>query len=671
MGNSKHSYVMTIERTILDDIGVKLYDKISAVVAELIANSYDADAENVTIELPLGKSLATRKKGNIEQKGYVIRVVDNGHGMTPNETNDFFLKVGKHRREDPKQGEHSRIKNRLVMGRKGLGKLAPFGVCKTIEVRSAGGNKCQKGYQVTHFKMDYDLIVNQTDSQNRNYFPTPLQDDRKWDFNPGTIITLKNFYPKNVPDKETFSRQISYRFGLGTTDFTIKVVDTKEDGREPEFKIEEVPIPLMDGTEIRLENRPIKLKSGKKLNVKGWIGMSKVPYKNEEFAGVRIYVRGKIGAITRDFGQPAGFKGEYVARSYLVGEMHADWLDDKEDLIQTHRQDILWSSELGQALAEWGRQLVKEVAAKGREPRRVKLSAQFLEKSQLHTIAHERYNNKEIEKAAIELGEKIGGFASEEELEDQDYVQGLSEIILTVAPHKLLVDTFKKIQELAKEGKIELKELIKLFETTQIAQLASYGQIVFEKIKVIDVFEKAINDGEAKEKEFQTIFENAPWLIDPRWQVMTANQSFKSFVVAFYNWYKKKHDVEIITSSKEIHENKRPDFIFLHQENGIKLIEIKPPKHIFNDADWERLNNYCDALTEFFENNKNFKEEFPKLYSIILITDNVQLKNSSYKKAFDLLSEKGILLKKSWNDLLLDVRIFHQSFLDERDKFNK
>ncbi|WP_281179989.1 hypothetical protein [Nocardia amamiensis] len=38
-------------------------------------------------------------------------------------------------------------------------------------------------------------------------------------------------------------------------------------------------------------------------------------------------------------------------RSYLVGAIHVDWLDDEEDLVRSDRQDIMWSSPRGEALA--------------------------------------------------------------------------------------------------------------------------------------------------------------------------------------------------------------------------------------------------------------------------------------------------------------------------------
>ena len=155
-------YTMRIERKIVDKLGLRLYDKVAAVVAELIANAYDADAEKVTIQLPLGKALAVRRGNEIDDKGYFVEVADNGHGMTPDEANEFYLKVAKDRREDPRQGNLSREKKRPVMGRKGIGKLAPFGVCHTIEVRSAGGKETEEGYRVTHFELDYEKILKDT-----------------------------------------------------------------------------------------------------------------------------------------------------------------------------------------------------------------------------------------------------------------------------------------------------------------------------------------------------------------------------------------------------------------------------------------------------------------------------------------------------------------------------
>lgn len=132
---SGNKYVMTISRMTVDKVGVKLYDRVSAVIAELFANGYDADATNVEIEAPMGQYLATIQKGEVVDSGYTITVRD-GTGMTPEVINPHYLKVGGERRQDPERGDVSKIFGRRVVGRKGVGKLAPFGICGTIEVIS-------------------------------------------------------------------------------------------------------------------------------------------------------------------------------------------------------------------------------------------------------------------------------------------------------------------------------------------------------------------------------------------------------------------------------------------------------------------------------------------------------------------------------------------------------
>ncbi|MFZ1627243.1 MAG: ATP-binding protein [Candidatus Moraniibacteriota bacterium] len=657
-------YSMKIERQIVDKLGLKLYDKVSAVVAELVANSYDADAEKVRVRVPLGKALAVRKGGVIEQKGYEVEVIDDGHGMTPQEASDFYLRVGKDRRLDGRQGDRSRLKSRPVMGRKGIGKLAPFGVCGIIEVRSAGGPRTTKGYEVSHFELNYQGIVDETSDEDDEYHPVPLADDGSFDKTPGTTIRLREFLSRKVPDRETFSRQLAYRF-QPLPEFEIIVEDTKDEDPEQPFVLESQHIAVNEGTKITVDTRPLTTPEGETLKVTGWIGMAKESHKNNELAGVRIYARGKIAAITRDFGSPAGFTGEFVARSYLVGEIHAHWLDEGEDLIQTHRQDILWSTERGQAFSEWGQEILKEVAKKGREPRRENVREVFMRVSNLRETAKERYGNLEVEEAAIELGQQIGGFASEDDLGDEDYVNGLREIILAVAPHKLLVDTFRRIEQMAVDGKVDLKELVKLFNTSRIAQLASFGQIVEEKVRAIDLLDSLIKEDGADESKYQEILEDAPWLIDPRWVPVTANQALNTFRTEFETWYKREYGEEVITTTEIEHGNKRPDFIFLNLDHHIVVVEIKPPKHVFADEDYTRLERYHDALTAFLTANPRFVSDcFPKGLKIILVRDGEKL-SSTQSKALELLRKNG-LETYTWSELLMQTKRMHQQYIDAR-----
>lgn len=662
--DSRKPYTMSITRRTIDQLGVKMYDKISAAMTELAANAWDADAESVTIKVPLGKALATHTQEGIDEKGYTIEVVDDGHGMAPEEANDLYLPVGKARRRDPKQGERSREKKRVVMGRKGIGKLAPFGVCREIEVRSAGGEKTERGYEVSHFKMIYDDILEETEEP---YYPPPLEDDRTYDDESGTMIRLRNFHPRRVPNKETFHRQLARRFGLKQKDFQVVVNDIKEDGRESPFVVGSLKIPLMENTRIDVSNRPVLTEDGEELPVRGWVGMAKDAYKNEEMAGVRIYVRGKLASTTRDFFQPAGFTGEFFMRSYLVGEIHADWLDEDggEDLICTHRQDILWSTARGEAFSKWGRELIKELSRRAWEPKRKRVRDLFLEASQLEKRARERFENPDLVEAALEIGKKIGGFASEDELEDQEYVDGLAEIVLMVAPHVLLVDTLREMQEKVEGEPVDLEKLTEMFRRTRVAELASYAHVADERVRAIERLDETIHEAEPRERELQEILEDAPWLIEPQWSPVSENQALRTFRRAFETWYEKEHGVAITTSTIT-DEDRRPDFVLIHVGNALQIVEIKRPGHSLTNEEWRKLRGYHDSVGKFLEENPNFYEDFPKGAKMTLVCDDLNV-NGVAMDSLKHFKENGTLTHRTWDEFLRSTIQAHKQFLKIRE----
>lgn len=405
---SDDKYKMTISRLTIDKLGVKLYDRVSAVIAELVANAYDADAEVVVIEAPMGTYLATVAQGQVNDAGHVIVVRDDGCGMPPDVINSFYLKVGGERRADPNRGNKSTRFGRLVMGRKGVGKLAPFGICHRIEVVSSGGDVVAghdangnptSGYRTAHFIMERDAILSDVDAE---YSPTLGHLDDTVQPQRGTKIVMSKFINRKVPEMQTFNRQLAQRFGVKSGNWNIELIDTNlvpgTDGREAvvgDFTIETMPNTriLLTGPSSeavdhsrRSEFQAVDefgngvpgaeagfvFSDGRFYPVLGWIAYAKESYRDELMAGVRIYCRGKIAAQTSVFNRKSGFTGEFNIRSYLVGELHADWLDEDEDLIQTDRRDILWSDRLGQEFEEWGQKIVTLIGTKSREPMKKK-----------------------------------------------------------------------------------------------------------------------------------------------------------------------------------------------------------------------------------------------------------------------------------------------------------
>lgn len=656
-------YHLRISRLTVDKLGVKLYDKASAVVAELIANGYDADAETVTVRLPLNLQLASQAGGKLKDLGYAIDVEDDGHGMTPDEAIGFYLRVGADRRmRKGEDGGRSRKKKRPVMGRKGIGKLAPFGICRRIEVWSAGGPKTKSGYAITHFFMDFDKIVTDDDEA------VPLEvgsEDRGWSKKSGTRIRLTSFLAKRVPDKETFLRQLAVRFTFAKPDFKILIVDAATDGAKP-VKVNPLDIPLLPGSRIDLASRPVIADDGSTLPVSGWLGMAKEAYKNEEMMGVRIYARGKIAGVTRDFNQPAGFTGEFAMRSYLVGQVEAEWLDldNGDDLVRTDRQDILWSSDYGELLRRWGAELIKEIARISREPRRVRVRDEFLRKSGIEDRARQRFGDKQVARVAIDLAKKFGGFAAEDELSDDVYVEDLSQIILSVAPHQALMEAFHEFTNQVTKGEASIDQMLDIFNKAQIAELASYAQIAAQRVRVINDLQQII-DVSMDESQFQALIAQAPWLIEPSWTVITKNQSLKNFKHAFEKFWKRTHGTDVVLAIDK--EEKRPDFTLVSIDGLLHIVEIKKAGHAFDDIDFDRLINYVDAFDQFFKENEETVAEFYRAWRIDLVADGEKLKKSSNRHAFGGFVDSNRVKRMSWRDFLTRAKKVHEQFLDVHD----
>ena len=110
-------YELKFSHHVVEHLGLKLYqNKPTNVIAELVSNAWDANANKVTISI--------HNSDDPSQK--YIAVSDNGSGMTPAGLREDYLVIGKPKRRKPGA--------RYEMGRKGIGKLAPFGIAHVVDV---------------------------------------------------------------------------------------------------------------------------------------------------------------------------------------------------------------------------------------------------------------------------------------------------------------------------------------------------------------------------------------------------------------------------------------------------------------------------------------------------------------------------------------------------------
>lgn len=678
-------YSTSISRLTVDKLGVKLYDKVSAVIAELIANAYDADASNVTVRAPMGQFLATRAGGQVSDKGFQIEVADNGSGMPPQQVQDFFLVVGAERR-NAERGDRSLRFERKVMGRKGVGKLAPFGICKTIEVISAGGERVDgirtgandAGYLTSHIILDYEHIVTLGDEPDERYKPTVGDRDETYSPKHGTQIILKDFNHRKVPDIKVLGRQLAQRFGIKSADWQVQLVDNTQADAQPhtvgEFDIQTMPGTRLtfqqDGTVLGTDGNPAKgLAAGfdhedKFHAVTGWMAYSKAPYKDDLMAGVRIYCRGKIASQTSVFNQGAGFTGEHNIRSYLVGAIHADWLDEDEDLIQTDRRDILWSDELAVSFQKWGQCVVKRIGTLSRDPLKRATLELFLEVGEVDARIRSAYPTDEqeaIRDNAMEIARIFGRSLSRGEVEDASVVKELVDLSITIAPHITLNSMMK---EAVASADTTISVLGSFLRTARLAELSSFGRIADDRLKVIKLLETLKDGDDTKEQDLQQLITNAPWLINPEWAPVTENQAFSSLRREFEKFHKRKTG-KTISLSDFRETGKRPDFVFTNQEGKVQIIEIKKPGHRLSDPEMDRIIAYCDNMEAFLKDpaHHKFRQHFNDFH-VTVVCDSLGL-NRAYAAALRGYRTEGILTHMDWAAFLLKSEQVHQDFLEE------
>jgi signal transduction histidine kinase len=107
----------SVDAELLRELGERLVGKPDIALAELVKNSYDADA--TTVEIIFGKNS--------------LEIIDNGHGMTLKDLENLWLRVGSTHKVKIK---NSKKFKRPLTGSKGIGRLAVQFLAHKIEMRT-------------------------------------------------------------------------------------------------------------------------------------------------------------------------------------------------------------------------------------------------------------------------------------------------------------------------------------------------------------------------------------------------------------------------------------------------------------------------------------------------------------------------------------------------------
>lgn len=553
-------------------------------VTELVVNAWDADAERVEISIP----------ADVKTPGAEIVVRDYGSGMSFEEMNNYYLHIGYERRS---RGERT-PKDRLVMGRKGIGKLAGFGIAEDIIVTSI-----KEGHLV-----ELGLNYNQLRSleTTADFAFEPLRDEAT-DEPDGVKVTFKTLKLSRSINSDSFRTSMARRFALGTESMQILV--------------NEIPLSKED---LTLEHRYPESGWCEEIipefgEIKYWFGFLKDTIQDSELRGVSVFARERVAQFTPFFFNLTGGINGQVALEYLTGQIKADSLDDTIDYIATPRQTVNWQFGQAPILEEWGKQKIKELCADWKKQHTQKNINRFQAKLGDFSDRINKFTSSQERKDTIDALTKI---ASIERITEEDF-KVIANSIVSSAERESVRKIIKRINAASDEALPELYEAIKEWD---IISAVSTAEVVFGRMEIIDQFKKHIADrlpekaGKGK-LDMQTFIKEYPWLLGHRYEQLKPADFHHER--GLDKWLEEVlNETNIEYSKADERDGRRFDLLCIKNDWLIVILELMRPGEPEDYDHVMRLNRYVTRIQSRINENKAGEKIIGKTVFGLLIADN-------------------------------------------------
>jgi hypothetical protein len=340
-------YQFAISLSVLNHLGRNLYRNFVTVLGEAISNSWDADAKNVWIE--------------IDRENNKFMITDDGVGMTPDDFEKKFLKIGYSKR---KEGGPNSESGRPYIGAKGIGKLALLSCADRISIFTHTEETPYTGGVIDNSGLDKaiqnDLLPDDYPLEGLDYglIDGLFKNDER-----GTTIVFEGA-DRVLRNTERYIRKIlalSFQFSLIDPNFHIHVNDKEIDVSDLSdladktqflWRINGYNDAFLE-TAKNLALPTIDLKS--ELPIAGYIASVQMPShlkirEMEERVTIDLFVNGRV----REKNVIKHVPTTRIVESYIYGQLHFDSLDrEGADPFTSSREGVVESDEEFQQLLEY------------------------------------------------------------------------------------------------------------------------------------------------------------------------------------------------------------------------------------------------------------------------------------------------------------------------------
>lgn len=329
-----NQFTFEISLNVLNHLGRNLYRSFVTVLGEAISNAWDADAQNVHIYINRGDN------------SFIIK--DDGIGMSGDDFQNKFLKIGYSKRRD---GKSKSARGRPYIGRKGIGKLALLSCADKISVISKEADKDYVGGIIDNSGLDNAIKNDLTpDEYKLEKVDLSIFGQHTKNHKQGTLIYFENIKEGINKSSDYLKKLIAlyFRFSLIDNSFHIFLDDEeitaahlKDLAQNTEFlwKINDYDDPYIQDQLTRVkEKKTITLEE----KFSGFIASVEKPrdlkvISTEERVSIDLFANGRL----REKDILKYIPSARIVENYLYGQIHCNELDDEEDRFSSSREGIV------------------------------------------------------------------------------------------------------------------------------------------------------------------------------------------------------------------------------------------------------------------------------------------------------------------------------------------
>ena len=629
-------FQMTINSAMLQTMGNEMYSSVARCLAEFVANAYDADASEVHITIDFDKVNDAKKMVRAKARedfadgkreddsaiydplpeDIVLKIHDNGHGMSAEEIQSCFMIINRNRRQNHAgklTNTRTESGKRMVMGRKGVGKLAGFGAAEHVKVISKRAGEEHS----TSFEMDYREIMKVDDlSKARFEANYDSGNDRERSFTTVELSMLRCDSMKS--SKDTIIDSLARAFCVLDQDF--KILLNTEEVVEEQIDWEFTYPPGTDrdrmaqdfftlDTEARDIRFPIDYVVRFRARPNDHDADDQKKWKRSSLPagrrGARIYCHGRLSHGPSLLKLHSGVHN-FHAQDYMECLVQADALDKYEhDCIVTSREGLNKDNPMVDALFDKITELMKKALAEHYKQRDLKI-IQAIEEDEFSRgiLSSLKFMGTKSQQAAKKILKVVG---KEHGLKSETYRKMAPILLNAVNAGEVLtklieLETDPKsisvlAQSMAELTHMEKSDLLKLYRgrTTAINSLQKLHEDSLD-----------VRKGEGYENELHALLKNSPWLVNPECANYLTSNSSMGTVCATLNKV-----LEIDDHSDPSKTNKgssvRPDLVFLaaNQTNpdDVIVVELKSPGIELENEHLNQLEKYMFLVEENLESS--------------------------------------------------------------------